>query len=206
MIGILNAGFGNLHSLASAIERLGYDFLEITNVTEKWNELTHLIIPGVGDFATASESLLSSGVYKKIKDFVDQEKPLLGICLGMQLMALQGHERGVSQGLGFVNSITILMEADEDHPLPHVGWNNVSFIKPHPVFSGIKDNMDFYFTHSYVVKDVEAEFVYGKTTYSKDFPSVIAFKNIVGTQFHPEKSLKNGLKLLDNFCRWNGQC
>ena len=206
MIGILKIGYGNIQSIRAAIERLGYDFVELTSETACFDEVTHLIIPGVGNYAKASSLIYDSNLHFKILNYVKTRKPVLGICLGMQIFTSIGYEGVPSKGLGFFGGETKILNDDETHILPHVGWNNVDFCRNHPVFRGLKSGTDFYFTHSYAVNNINAEYVCGKTYYGEFFPSVIAHANVVGTQFHPEKSLKNGMKLIDNFCQWDGQC
>jgi len=205
-IGIVNLGFGNIQSLRSLLDRLGYDFIDVESPNMLFEGITHLIIPGAGDYASASEALKNSGMLSGVQDFVASKKPLMGICLGMQIMTSIGFERSLSKGLEFFKGETKKMDVDDHHCLPHVGWNTVSFIKEHPVFKGIKNNVDFYFTHSYVVKNIEDVCVLGETIYYTKFPSIIGRNNIIGTQFHPEKSLKNGMKMVDNFCQWDGTC
>lgn len=205
-IGILNLGFGNIQSLRSLLDRLGYDSVDVMSADSLIERITHLIIPGVGDYASASEALKHSGMLSKIQEFGAAKKPLMGICLGMQIMTSIGFERNLSTGLDLFKGKTKKIDTDEHHRLPHVGWNAVSFLKNHPVCEGIKNNVDFYFTHSYIVNDIEATCVLGETTYYMKFPSIIGRNNIIGTQFHPEKSLKNGMRMIDNFCQWDGTC
>lgn len=205
-VGILSLGFGNIQSLRSLLGRLGYEFVDIISFDTFPESITHLIIPGVGDYASAYEALKSSGMISKIKDFVLTKKPLMGICLGMQIMTSVGFERTISKGLDIFKGETKRMNVDELHRLPHVGWNTVSFLRNHPIFKGIKNNVDFYFTHSYIVENIDDTYILGETNYCFKFPSIIGRDNVVGAQFHPEKSLKNGIKMIDNFCQWDGIC
>jgi len=205
-IGILNLGFGNIQSLRSLLDRLGYYFVDVKSSDILIERITHLIIPGAGDYASASEALKNSGMISKVQEFFAAKKPLMGICLGMQIMTSIGFESSLSKGLDLFKGETKKMDVDEHHRLPHVGWNAVSFLKNHPIFEGIKNNVDFYFTHSYIVKNIEGAGVLGETTYYMKFPSIIGRNNVIGTQFHPEKSLKNGMRMIDNFCQWDGAC
>jgi imidazole glycerol-phosphate synthase subunit HisH len=204
MIGILKIGYGNIQSIKAIIDRLGYDFVEVDQGTD-FSNLTHLIIPGTGNYAKASEMLISTGLDRKIKKFI-AKKPVLGICVGMQIMTAIGYETATSKGLGLFEGDTRLLPIGESSVLPHMGWNSVNFTQSHPVFKNIKNDVDFYFVHSYCVANIDKNFVYGETSYGSPFTSIIAKENVVGTQFHPEKSLKNGVRLLDNFCAWDGRC
>ncbi|MBW8308969.1 MAG: imidazole glycerol phosphate synthase subunit HisH [Candidatus Paracaedibacteraceae bacterium] len=204
MIGILKVGYGNTQSIKALIDRLGYDFIEITDELSDFNKITHLIIPGVGSYAQASELFHNSNLAKEISEFINQKKPVLGICLGMQILTSIGHEYGKTKGLNIVGGETILLEGEESSILPHMGWNTVNFTNSHHVFQGIKNGVDFYFAHSYAIEGVEEAYIYGQTFYNKNFPSIIIKDNVIGVQFHPEKSLKNGIKLMDNFCQWDG--
>ena len=129
----------------------------------------------------------------------------MGICLGMQLLSDWGEEGGGSAGLGLISGEAKRMPEERDLLLPHVGWNTVEFVKNHPVFQGVKNGIDCYFVHSYHFVCKSDEHVYGRSSYGRDFVSVVGRDNVLGFQFHPEKSQKNGLQLIENFCDWDGK-
>ncbi len=203
MIGILDLQLGNLKSVANAIYELGNDFI-IINQASQLDDVTHLIFPGVGHFRTAMQRFNRSGLLDAVKSYTLTGRPLLGICLGMQILASQGYEGGLTSGLGFVPG-DIVHFSKENLRVPHIGWNQVHFNLDHPVFENIKQDRDFYFVHSYHYLG-SRQHVYAVTEYGEEFPSIIGQKNIMGFQFHPEKSQKNGLQLLENFCQWDGRC
>jgi glutamine amidotransferase len=204
MIGILEIGMGNIRSIINAVFSLGYDFL-IVSQEEQMQDLSHLIIPGVGSFRLAMENIAKLNLYKSLKNFVDTGRPVLGICLGMQILSDYGEEGGGSKGLGFIEG-SVMRLPDGGLPIPHVGWNDVQFTASHPVFHKVKNHVDFYFSHSYRFIGKRLENVFGVTHYGIPFSSIVAKKNVIGFQFHPEKSQVNGLRLLENFCEWNGTC
>lgn len=206
MIGVLRIGYGNTQSIVSLLDRLGYDYSEIECKEDISEQITHLIIPGVGGYSEGSVKLVELGLDVAILEFAESGKPLLGICLGMQLLTTRGYENGVSDGLNLIDAETRILSTNLNDILPHMGWNSVNFIREHPVFKGIKSGVDFYFAHTYSVQGIDKNNIQALTTYTVEFPSVIASKNIIGVQFHPEKSLKNGIKMIDNFCQWDGQC
>ncbi|OGT32158.1 MAG: imidazole glycerol phosphate synthase, glutamine amidotransferase subunit [Gammaproteobacteria bacterium RIFCSPHIGHO2_12_FULL_35_23] len=205
MIGIIDLKMGNLRSVFNAIYQLGFDPI-VASSNINWQSITHLILPGVGHFQTAMENCRQLDLINPIKEFIAKQRPLLGICLGMQILAEYGEEGGGSQGLNCLSGKVIHLNKKINLPIPHVGWNEIHFKKSHPVFQNIKERADFYFVHSYYYDDSQAETIIGETNYGKYFPSIVGKNNIVGVQFHPEKSQKNGLMLLENFCQWDGQC
>ena len=206
MIGIVNLNIGNLRSIANAIYEVGYDFLFIDDPSQI-DRVSHLIIPGVGHYQTAMRNCINLGFAEPIKQFSSSGKPLLGICLGMQIFATYGYEGGEkTEGLNLIAG-EVIKFADSLHlRLPHVGWNNVHYLSRHPVINDIKDNCDFYFVHSYHYRCANKDDECGLTHYGENFPSIITHNNIIGFQFHPEKSQKNCLQLLENFCKWDGLC
>ncbi len=205
MIGILDLGLGNLRSLSNAVCHNGFDF-EIVSDAARFDDLTHLIIPGVGNFAAAMKSFEAGGWRTPVHAFAASRRPLLGVCLGMQLLAAKGTESGESEGIGFIPGVVKRIEASPELRIPHMGWNVLNATQVHPVFDGLKVGRDFYFVHSYAVNCEIPSHVLGETEYGGPVTAVIGRDNIVGFQFHPEKSEKNGLLLLENFCNWDGKC
>ena len=206
MIGILDFEICNLTSVSSAVYNLGFD-IKIIKIDQKdqLKEISHLIIPGVGSFSNISQEYFrNKNFVSELDDYKKKGKPILGICLGMQFLITEGFENNKSKGLNFIDGSVNLMETDKskEFNLPHVGWNEINILKNHEIFEGIKNNSNFYFVHSYQVMLENNEFLFAETKYLKKFPSIIIKDNVIGFQFHPEKSSKNGLKILENFCRW----
>ena len=183
---------------------LDFLFLENTIVSnpEDFKNITHLIIPGVGAFPEAIENIKNGSFHQPILDFAKEGNPILGICLGMQLLASFGEEVERTAGLGLIPGRVILMNP-KDLTIPHIGWNGLSYLKAHPIFDGVKKGADLYFVHSYYFKTENDNNILCETTYGDKFPSVVVndLGNVVGMQYHPEKSQKQGLKILENFSR-----
>jgi glutamine amidotransferase len=205
VIGILDLGMGNLRSLSNAIHHNGFD-VEVTENETPFESFTHLIIPGVGHFRAAMAAVEDRNLRPHIQAFAATGKPVLGVCLGMQLLSATGTEGGESQGLGLIAGTVRRLELGPDYRVPHVGWNSLSLTRPHPVYEGLKADRDFYFVHSFAVVCDRREDVLGETDYGGPVTAAVGHANVVGFQFHPEKSESNGLKLLENFCLWDGRC
>lgn len=205
MIGILNLGMGNLRSVVNAVYQNGFD-PKVVRDAAAFDDLTHLIIPGVGNFSAAVPEIERQDLRRSIIDFVASGRPLLGACLGMQLLMTVGEEGGIHQGLGLIAGRVVRMTPQGGFRVPHVGWNVVEMRRTHPVFEGIKSGRDFYFVHSFVARCDDEANVIGVTDHGEPVSAVIGCANVIGFQFHPEKSQVNGLKLIENFCRWNGKC
>lgn len=204
-IGILNLEMGNLRSVSNAVYSLGFD-VRMVQTPEELHDLSHVIVPGVGAFGTAMRRLGERGLVGALQGFAASGRPLLGLCLGMQLLAAEGEEGGATAGLGLVPGVVRRLDEQLVPAVPHVGWNSVTLIGTHPLFAEVKSGTDFYFVHSYVVVPEREADVLGTTEYGTVFPAIIGSANVVGFQFHPEKSQANGLRLLENFCTWNGRC
>ena len=193
MIAIIQYNAGNILSVYNAIDRLGYDCI-ITNDHKKIKDSDKVIFPGVGEAFSAMKYLRSNKLDKLIQNL---EQPVLGICLGMQLMC-NSSEEGPTQCLKiFPNDVVRFKNNDL---VPHMGWNNVKIEKKHELFSGIEDKQFFYFVHSFVASNTETSIT--TTHYGEEFVSSLATENIFATQFHPEKSGEIGLKFLENFINW----
>ncbi|MGE0483650.1 MAG: imidazole glycerol phosphate synthase subunit HisH [Gammaproteobacteria bacterium] len=205
MIGILDNGMGNLRSVWNAVYELGYDPVLVEDDTTL-DDLSHLVIPGVGHFGSAMRNLVATGRDHRIVEFAASGRPILGICLGMQLLASRGTEGGDTAGLGLIPGAVTLLPAADGLRLPHVGWNTVHVRHAHPVFRGLKPNRDFYFVHSYAMRcDADTDWL-AETDYGEPFTCIAGRANVIGFQFHPEKSQVSGLLLLKNFCAWDGTC
>ncbi len=199
MIGLINYGIGNLGSLKRTFDILDIDNKIIDNPS-KISSCTKLVLPGVGNFGKAINILNEDGWSEKIIEHVEENKPLLGICLGMQLLMTVGNEDGQKNGLGLISGEAVSFEnVGKDTRIPHVGWNSLIDIdKKSRLLSGILDNTDFYFVHSFFVKPNENSTI-AYTEYGIKFCSALESNNVYGTQFHPEKSSKAGRKILENF-------
>jgi glutamine amidotransferase len=205
-IGLLKSPIGNLQSAYNALYHLGLDPVWVDENFRSYDDLSHLIVPGVGHFGAVMAYLNESGFSNRIRSFAASGRPLLGICVGMQVLATNGTEGGETPGLGLIDARVERLPEENGLTLPHVGWNNVAWTVDHPVFIGIKPDRDFYFVHSYGVTTASEADSLGTTVYGRRFASIIGRDNVLGFQFHPEKSQANGLKLLENFCFWDGQC
>ncbi|MCJ8320007.1 MAG: imidazole glycerol phosphate synthase subunit HisH [Colwellia sp.] len=205
MIGILNIGVGNVQSVYNAIYENGFDPVFV-NSPDEIKDLSHLILPGVGNFSAVMANLNKLNFVNPIKNFSAENKPMLGICLGMQLLASYSEEGNKTSGLNIIPATVSKIDNTQQLRVPHVGWNEVNCTQKHPIFINIKDQRDFYFVHSYHMQCNNRENVIATTHYGTELTCAVAYKNVVGVQFHPEKSQKNGMQLLENFCNWDGQC
>jgi len=205
IVGIIDVGISNIGSLRGALYNLGWDTKTVT-VASDIVDTTHLILPGVGSFTEGMKRLRSAKLVDPIQRHATEGYPIMGICLGMQLLADFGVEGGQSEGLRLIPGEITPFDNSPSLRLPHVGWNVMNHQQKHPLLKGIRTEIDFYFVHSYFFKAKRIADIIGTTEYGLIYPSFIANDNIVGVQFHPEKSQRNGLTLLDNFCLWDGTC
>ncbi len=189
---IIDGGGANIASLQFALTRLGAES-ELTTDPDKIRAAERVILPGVGAAADAMDKLRSAGLDKVIPGL---EQPVLGICLGMQLL-FDSSEEEDTQCLKIIEGHAQLFEVAEDRPVPHMGWNRVKKSANAHLLDGIPDDAYFYFIHSYAVDTVAATM--GSTSYGRNFTSVVQMENFMGTQFHPERSGKHGAQLLQNF-------
>lgn len=200
MIAIIDYGVGNLFSLSSSLKAVGADTV-ITGDPNKIKRADKLILPGVGAFGDAIGKLKAEELDKIIKNEAENGKPLLGICLGMQLLFDKSYEFGEYDGLGLIkgNVVPMAGRIPESLKIPHIGWNALKIKKKIPAFSEIKDGDCVYFVHSFFADDCE-ESVAATTEYGIEITAAAANGNIVGCQFHPEKSGEIGLSILRAFC------
>lgn len=201
-IGILDVGLGNIRSIYNAVYEQGYDPLLISD-PRHLDDISHLILPGVGSFGFGMKSIKEKNILDAILDFTSSNRPIMGICLGMQLLFDASEESPNVKGLGLLEG-DFLRFKNDSLKIPHVGWNTVDWNIRHPVIEGVKSGKDFYFVHSYFLEDSVNKL--SSTIYDNSFISSVFKNNIVAFQFHPEKSQKNGLKIIDNFCSWDGVC
>ena len=208
MIAIIDYKAGNLTSVARAVQYLGFA-CKITSDPREIQAAERVIFPGVGAAGSAMADLKAMGLDEAIRKFYTSGKPLLGICLGTQIILNFSEENGTTcMGLipGKVKRFPqpLMNSSGESLKVPHMGWNSVQFKRDHPVLEGVPKDSQFYFVHTYFPEPTAMENILGLTEYGIFFPSAIARKNLAAFQFHPEKSGPPGLKILDNFCRWEG--
>jgi glutamine amidotransferase len=201
LIGIVDYNMGNLASVINAFEIVGAD-IAVESDPDKLKNYDKLILPGVGAFGDAMEHLKENGMDKAVKEYAKSGKPLLGICLGMQLLFESSEEFGSSQGLGLIEGKVVAFDESKfDHKLkvPHMGWNEM-FQNNNPLFNGLPDEFYLYFVHSFHAV-CDDKYAIGKTYYGYEFVSAVNKENIYGIQPHPEKSHENGLKIIENFVK-----
>lgn len=200
MIAIIDYGVGNLFSLRSSFSLIGAE-AEVTNDSEKISSAEKIILPGVGAFSDAAEKLRSSGMAELVKKLAGEGKPLLGICLGMQLLLDKSYEYGEYEGLGLIsgNVRPIADVIPAGLKIPQIGWNALEFRKNSPLFRNIKNGDYVYFVHSYYAADCDDD-VSAVTEYGAPLTASVEKGNVFGCQFHPEKSGDVGLNILRAFC------
>lgn len=197
-VAIVDYGCGNIGSVANMISWLGYT-VEVTSDAANISKCSHCILPGVGSFDQGMSSLHKSNLIPVLNEFSSEAKPIMGICLGMQLLT-SGSEEGFEAGLGWIpGTCKKFKSISHGMKVPHMGWNYVEFDQESEITAGL-DNPKFYFVHSYYV-ECDEKYVFSETNYGHTFASGIRSNNIYGFQFHPEKSHKYGLQLLQNFMR-----
>lgn len=201
---IIDYGSGNLHSIAKAFEHEAHNSgidVVVSNRPDDIEKASHIVLPGVGAFADCLHGLKSaSGVLSALeKAVMVDKKPFLGVCVGMQMLAEESHEKGIHKGLGWIKGSVVSIDASVGLKVPHMGWNELIINQSHPVLSGIKTGDHAYFVHSYWMDCKKTSDILAKVEYGPLLTAVIANDNIVATQFHPEKSQQVGLKLISNF-------
>ena len=196
LIAIVNYGVGNLHSARKGLEKAGAT-VEILSEPKRLRAADAIVLPGVGAFAEAKKNLTN------VEDIISQEarngKPLLGICLGLQLLFTRSYEGGVTKGLDLLKGDVVKLPPTVK--LPQIGWNNIKIEKSAHILEGVPDNSYMYFVHSYFAKPEDKSDVAANTEYGVRFPSILERGNIFATQFHPEKSGESGLNILGSFVR-----
>jgi len=201
MIAIIDYGMGNLRSVQKALEKVGADARITQNPTDIQNA-DKAVLPGVGAMQPAMDKLTELGLVNPIKAFAISGRPLLGICLGYQLFFETSTEGGTTPGLGIIKGT---VERFSQLKIPQIGWNRLHIQKPEsPILNGIPESAHVYFCHSYYVKPKNPAIMAASTDYGIEFTSSIWQDNIVGVQFHPEKSQNIGLNILKNFHAWKG--
>lgn len=209
-VAVIDYGMGNLHSISKALQHASDEAnVIITDKPEQILAAEHVVFPGVGAMGDCMKALNETGLAEVVKE-VAANKPLLGICLGMQALLSHSEESNTEECLGLFAGSVIHFEKNmtdakgELLKIPHMGWNQVKQ-RPHPLWKNIPDNSRFYFVHSYYAKPDDSSIIAATTEYPEDFACALAKDNIFAVQFHPEKSQTVGLQLLKNFLQWDGR-
>ena len=195
---IVDYGAGNLHSVSRAVVNAGTRPL-VTSNPAYVEDADALIVPGVGAAADTMANLRQNGFVEPIKQYIASGRPFLGVCMGQQALFDISEEGGEHECLGILPGRVVRFP--NGLKVPHIGWNQVRVVRPHPIFDGIEDGSYFYFLNSYYPQPADASVVIGETEYGVAFPSVVAKDNVVATQFHPEKSGEAGLRMYANFLK-----
>ncbi|MDQ0215953.1 glutamine amidotransferase [Oikeobacillus pervagus] len=202
MIGIVDYGMGNLFSVRKALERLNVPY-QISESPEELQTMDGLILPGVGSFKDAMELLNEKKLTNFLLDYTAKGKPLLGICLGMQLLFEESEENGYSKGLSLLKGKIKRIPAEgmnETFKIPHMGWNQLKFQQENPVVEKVEEGF-VYFVHSYYATEMDKEELIASTQYNVEIPAIVGKGNILGMQFHPEKSGEVGMQLLNKYTK-----
>lgn len=197
MVAVVDFGMGNLRSVLNALEYLGAE-ARLVDRPEGLDDVDHVILPGVGAFRDGIEALRQRGFAAALPELAAGGMPVLGICLGMQLLATRSYEFGEHEGLDLVEGTVEHLGVD-GLPVPHVGWNGIEARRPSRLFEGLSEQPTFYFVHSFHLVPNHPEVLTATADYGKPVTACVELDNVYGVQFHPEKSQRDGLKLLENF-------
>lgn len=201
MISVIDYGAGNIRNVVNALNKLGYE-VNLTSNPDEVLSADKVILPGVGAAGDTVSSLKKLDLVEPVRRIIAENKPFMGICIGLQILFTETQEDMGQKCLDVFSGM--VKRFPEGRKIPHMGWNQVKQKVDHPVFEGVPDNSNFYFVHSYYVDPEDSSLVAGTTEYGVDFCSIIAKGNVIGTQFHPEKSGDPGLRIYDNFIRYTG--
>ena len=197
---IIDYGMGNLRNVQKGFEWVGFE-AKVTRSRKEIGSASAIVLPGVGAFKDCMENLERYGLIEPLIQSIGKGKPYLGICLGFQVLFSESEEFGFQKGLDLIKGKVVKFVPNPEHKVPHMGWNTVEMEREAPMLEGIATGDFFYFVHSYYVIPDETQWISTFTTYGKRFVSSIWKENIFATQFHPEKSQKKGLKILENFAK-----
>jgi len=203
MIALVDYGMGNLHSVQSAFEATGAE-VTLARRPEDLEAADRIVLPGVGAFAECLGSLRASGLVDALTEqVIERRKPFLGICVGLQVLARTGEEGGETAGLGWLPGVVRRLDSgDLGLKVPHVGWNEVTPKPGVSMFAGLRSSPTFYFVHSYHLVPDDPSMVAATADYGVPITAALQYRNMFATQFHPEKSQQNGLRVLENFLEW----
>lgn len=203
---VIDYGVGNLRSVEKALQKVGAD-VQVSDAPQSLREAAGIVFPGVGAFGDAVDNFRAAGFEPVLREQIAAGKPLLGICVGMQMLFAVGEEMGRHQGLGIfpgrVRRFPDPLMSASSPPLllkvPHMGWNQIHVCRPHPLLDGVADGSYVYFVHSYYPEPADPDLILAETDYGVNFVSIVGRDNVCGIQFHPEKSQSVGLRILRNF-------
>ena len=198
MIAIIDYGMGNLRSVQKGFEKVGHHAV-VTRDREEVQKAAKVVLPGVGAMEDAIAELNRLGLTNSILQAIDSGKPFLGICLGLQLLFERSYENGEHAGLGVLKGEVVRFDLPPEYSVPHMGWNEAIIRRRPPILEGIEEGTHFYFVHSYYVVPEDPEVIAVEADYHRPFCAMVWRDNLFATQFHPEKSQDNGLKILKNF-------
>ena len=204
MIAIIDYGMGNLRSVQKGFEKVGHGAM-VTSDPAEVARAEKVVLPGVGAFEDAMAELRQRKLIDPVLAATDSGKPFLGICLGLQLLFETSHEHGDHQGLGVLAGEVVRFEVPREYSVPHMGWNQLSIARRAPILEGLDEGTYVYFVHSYYVVPRDPEVIATTTDYPEPFCSMIWRDNLYATQFHPEKSQADGLRILKNFAELGGE-
>lgn len=195
-VAVVNYGVGNLRSIKRGLERSGAQ-VQITQDPTELCKSDAIVLPGVGAFAPAVKNLMP--LTDVVKEAMEDDKPILGVCLGLQLLFTRSSEGGSTRGLDFIKGD--IVKFPDTMKIPQMGWNTIDFVQVHPLLEGVEDHSYVYFVHSYYPQPSDPKVIVATTKYGVKFPSLVAKHSLFATQFHPEKSSKTGLTILKNFMK-----
>ncbi|HEX7379679.1 MAG TPA: imidazole glycerol phosphate synthase subunit HisH [Pirellulales bacterium] len=198
MIAIIDYGMGNLRSVQKGFEKTGHAAL-VTSDAAEIKAASKVVLPGVGAFGDAMQELRRRQLIEPIREAISAGKPFLGICLGLQLLFETGLEGGRHEGLGVLSGEVVRFDLPAEYKVPHMGWNQLEMVRPAPILQGLASGTHVYFVHSYYVVPRDREVIAAETHYGAPFTSIVWRDNLFATQFHPEKSQSDGLRMLKNF-------
>jgi imidazole glycerol-phosphate synthase subunit HisH len=198
MIAIIDYGMGNLRSVQKAFEKVGHQAV-VTSDPSQVAAAAKVVLPGVGAFEDCIAELRRLNLVKPVLQAIDSGKPFLGICLGLQMLFDVSYENGRHEGLGVFRGECVRFELPKEFAVPHMGWNQLNIRRPAPILNGLDEGTYVYFVHSYYVVPKDAEVIAAETDYGGPFCAMVWRDNVFATQFHPEKSQTEGLKMLKNF-------
>ena len=203
MVVVVDYGMGNIRSVSKAFEACGADVI-VSSKPEDLKKAGRIVLPGVGAFGDSMANLKKRGLIEPLREEVLQnKKPYFGICLGMQILADSGEEKGSHRGLGWLPGQTVMFQlSDPELKVPHIGWNDIQIVKDGPLWGGLGRKLDFYFVHSYHFVPEQSTDTVATCDYGGNFTAAILRENIFATQFHPEKSQESGLRMIQNFLGW----
>jgi imidazole glycerol-phosphate synthase subunit HisH len=205
-VAVIDHGMGNLRSVTRALESL-HAVVSVTGKARDLEAAERIVLPGVGAFGEGMRNLRQLGLIECLDEQVrGRGKPFLGICLGMELLAVEGHEHGHHAGLGWIDATAVALTPGAGMKTTHIGWNDVRPVAPSPLFSALGPSPNFYFVHQYHLVCRDRSVVTAVTEYGGEVVAAVERGNVAGVQFHPEKSQETGLALLRHFLRWTPAC